>query len=239
MTIFISKRQLCALALISAASAPAFAANIEAKVTGTIIPSACFPSISGGGVFHFGKIHASSLSSTDYTALERKILSFNITCDSPAKVVIDFLNGRPGTLAGSTESGPDNVGSSPVTLFDWPGMPVTGLGLTTNGAKIGGYGIVLSHQKADGKDTFYTLSRDRGVTWSRSVGPGGFANAYNITVNELMGWNKIGSSTAGPAAIKVLAADLLLEAYINKASELDLIQPVYLDGLTTIELVYL
>ena len=42
-----------------------------------------------------------------------------------------------------------------------------------------------------------------------------------------------------PAAFKNLTINLTVQAYINKASELDLTKPVILDGLSTIELVYL
>jgi hypothetical protein len=50
---------------------------------------------------------------------------------------------------------------------------------------------------------------------------------------------KAWGSIPEPDAIKNVTIDLKVQAYINKASELDLTKPVILDGLTTLELIYL
>lgn len=42
-----------------------------------------------------------------------------------------------------------------------------------------------------------------------------------------------------PSAIKLLTAKLVIQAYLNKSVEMDLTQPIVLDGSTTLELVYL
>ena len=50
-------------------------------------------------------------------------------------------------------------------------------------------------------------------------------------------WAATGTTT--PIAFTTLTGKLGVQAYINKASELDLTKPIALDGLATLELVYL
>jgi hypothetical protein len=61
---------------------------------------------------------------------------------------------------------------------------------------------------------------------------------FNTVANvRYSSWATKGTTT--PIAFTTLAGKLGVQAYINKASELDLTKPVVLDGLTTLELVYL
>ncbi|MNW06548.1 hypothetical protein D3C71_2029760 [compost metagenome] len=50
-------------------------------------------------------------------------------------------------------------------------------------------------------------------------------------------WAATGTLT--PVAFKTLATTLEVQAFINKASELDITKPIQLDGLATLELIYL
>jgi len=122
------KKTICTLGLI-AVTATAYAADsVDVKVIGTISPAACAPTLGGGGTVDYGTIPANALAADDYTTLAVKTLSLSITCDASAKLAIHAVNGRPGTSAGVTETGPMNSGYAPVDLFSSSVTPVVGLG---------------------------------------------------------------------------------------------------------------
>ena len=220
-----------AVAIIAAGINIAFAESVDVKVIGTIIPAACTPALSGGGVVDYGNIKASTLSADDYTTLPGKEIDFSITCDALAKVAINAVNDRPGTMAGVTE-GYNGAAGTPVPLF---GGGVMGVGLGLDGtAKIGGYAIQFDPEKmtVDGGSVEGIKNGGAGSdSWTASSGfP--FSNAVRY-----LSWAKTGE--LAPVAFKVLAGKLAVEAYINKASELDLTHAVHLDGQTTLEVIYL
>jgi type 1 fimbria pilin len=226
-------KSIIALALMAATSAPALAESIDVKVIGTIAPVACTPTLSGGGVIDYGNIPTNSLSQTAYTTLAVKQIDFAITCDAPAKVALKALNGRPGTIAGATE-GAGGFANSPVNLFI-PGRTFFASGLGMAGQKkIGGFSIRLPNEQVsvDGKKVD-TLSTKSSGEWFVN-NDGDIAKDTYVKMNT---WAKPGTVT--PLAFTTMAGKLDVQAYINKASELDLTQPITLDGLTTIELVYL
>ncbi|MBH1930374.1 DUF1120 domain-containing protein [Serratia rubidaea] len=228
------QQSVCALAVLAATTLPAMAAStVDVRVIGTITPAACSPTLSGGGTIDYGAINPTTLSAADYTVLEEKQIDFAITCDAPAKVAIKAINGRPGTAAGSTE-GPGGFGGSPVPLLGDSGNRVVGLGLDGT-AKIGGYAVAVKAGTvtADGTVVASVQSLDNGTTWMAS--PAGSLGAYGSVL--LSSWATGGTTT--PIAFENLAGKLAVQAYLNHASELDLTKPVALDGLTTIELVYL
>lgn len=59
----------------------------------------------------------------------------------------------------------------------------------------------------------------------------------NDSAVRYISWGDQGSSVVKP--FTTMNGKLLVQGYINKASELDLSKPVQLDGMTTLELVYL
>lgn len=221
-----------ALAMISV-TASAFAADsVDVKVIGTISPVACTPTLSGGGTIDYGTIKANTLAADAYTVLDEKTLDFSITCDAPAKVAIKAINGRPGSAVSAESEGAGGAARSPVTLFGDTATYSAGLGLDGT-AKIGGYGLrIQDGLTADGT----AVSRIfRGVSSSWSDNPTG--DVYGSSVVRQLTWSAAGSTD--PVAFKTLAGKLGVQAYLNKASELDLTKEVKLDGLSTIELVYL
>ncbi|WP_454889492.1 DUF1120 domain-containing protein [Serratia quinivorans] len=231
------KKTLLATLLAAGAvfcASSAFAADsVDLKVIGTITPVACTPTLSGGGTVDYGTIKADTLKADAYTVLPIKSLDFAITCDGNAKLALRGINGRIGSLAGATEgvSGFGNIDSG---VFGAGVGGNAGLGLTSDNKKIGGYAarVTTASVKADNiaVDTIYR--NDPADNW--------FANSSGLFMNSSnrqISWATTG--TVVPVAFKTLAGTLEVQAFINKSSELDITKPIKLDGLTTIELVYL
>jgi type 1 fimbria pilin len=216
----------------------AFAADsVDVKVIGTISPVACTPTLSGGGTVDYGTIKSDTLKADDYTVLPVKSLDFAITCDGNAKVAVKAINGRMGTAAGGTE---DAKGSTKPPVALTIGGNSFGLGLAGT-KKIGGYALQTSNLTYDGKTAvaIYNSADWAADTWiSYAGGPGDKGVLININ-SPVLKESVAATGTLVPIAFKNLAGKLEVQAYINKGSELDLTKPIQLDGLTTLELVYL
>lgn len=230
-----NKRQMttCVLALLAITSLPTQAKNIEIKVAGTITPSGCTPTLSGGGSVDYGTMASDTLTFDAYTVLDRKSLDLTIVCDAPVKLALETKNGRPNTLAGvDSEDAKSGAGVSPIKTIGWlKEAAVVGLGLSGS-AHIGGYVISAGGISADGSSGQLIVRDGRSGVWAS-----GGTNLYGIGVKRQISWKK--GDVAEPAAFQTLTISLNVQAYINKASELDLTKAVVLDGLSTIELVYL
>ncbi|MGO3587274.1 MAG: DUF1120 domain-containing protein [Serratia liquefaciens] len=230
----------CALAVLTIISLPSYAKDIEVKVAGTITPSGCTPTLSGDGAIDYGVIKSDSLTLDAYTTLEQKDLVLTITCDAPVKLALEAKNGRPNTLAGvATEDAISGAALAPVgSLTGMFGVPeVVGLGLS-NSARIGGYWIRASIMTADGTSAGVgTLKRDGSSGKWTNISNDSANNLYSIGFKRQISWSR--GAMREPEAFKNVTINLRVLTYINKASELDLTKPVILDGLTTLELVYL
>lgn len=226
---------LAATTLFSATTS--FAADgVELKVIGSIIPAACTPALSGGGSVNYGDMKADTLKQDDYTVLAEKTLDFSITCDAKAKVAVKVINGRLDTLAGSTENPLSGAGKVPTGVTLTTGDAAYGLGLAGT-AKIGGYGIALSTPLADGTavDSIYKSADASVTTWTKGATKSSLTTSNDALT--LTSW--AASGTLLPTALTTLAGKLSVQAYINKTSALDMTQSIKLDGLATLEVVYL
>ncbi|KFK95644.1 hypothetical protein IV04_02555 [Serratia sp. Ag1] len=233
------QKTLCSLALIASTTLPALAADsVEVKVIGTIKPVACTPSIAGGGVMDFGVIDYNELKKDDYTVIGDRTADFTITCNAPTKLAIQAINNRKGTLAGATENvaGASMLSSVSPTLKFWGASTYYAVGLgTSDGAKIGGYSIrIADTSEADGVKVDNLYSLNQGSTWAYTVG---YPGLYSYVANTYTSWAEKGKTT--PIAFERYAGKLEIFAYVNKASELNVNQPITLNGSTTLELVYL
>lgn len=223
------QKTVLALALVS--SSMSALAAFDLRVIGTIAPTACTPTLGGGGTIDYGTIAMSTLSATDYTVLPEKTLSISISCDAPAKVALMGDSGRPGSLAGSSEYS-FGQGPAPLNLNDVIFPAVVGLGLHGT-EQIGGYGVWLDNVILDGVASV-TMSKTTGATTWIDASWGNLFDAY---YSRLLSFGV--SPATGPVAFEEMVGEIEVQAYINKTSELDLTTPVTLDGLTTIDLVYL
>ena len=224
----------CTMVTLLATALTAKAADV--RVTGTILPVACTPTISGGGVMNYGNINANALSPTDYTVLDEMTAGFSIICDAPTKVALRAVNGRPGSAAGSTgDGGGQGDGRAPVDIFGMAHVGVVGLGLD-NQTKVGGYGIRITPGKTQADARAVDSLHTQRITnvWLKNDYSGDLYDPYATRINS---WGATGSTL--PIPFTTLTGELSVQAYLNKRSELDLSKPIALNGLTTIDMVYL
>jgi hypothetical protein len=227
------KKTACALAVLATTSTAVMAESIDVKVIGTITPTACKPTLTGGGTIDYGTINPNTLKKDEFTVLAEKQIDFAITCDAPAKVAIAAKSGR-GESAVNIKDGKLTVISTNNALFGVGNTHAAGLGL--DGAKgVGGYSLRLQAgtMKADGKNVDSIQSHGNTTSWVKTE----YGILFNQSSQRYASWAATGTLT--PIAFTTLSGKLGAQAYINKASELDLTKPVKLDGLTTLELVYL
>ncbi|EJL85158.1 DUF1120 domain-containing protein [Pantoea sp. GM01] len=229
----LTKIACTALALTSIA-APAVANSVDVNVTGRLVPVACTPSVVGGGIVNYGTIKAADLNSADgYTILSGHTLDFSIACDSPTRIALKAINGRTDTLVGENDG--ENGAPAPpeVQIFGLRGLTSVGLGLDGT-RRIGGYALNMTSPMVDGVTA--TSIMQNGATWTVGLNAllyGGGASP------RIWSWMDNGSPTVTPSALENFNASLHLVAFINKPSELDTTKPIVLNGLTTLEVIYL
>ncbi len=212
----------------------AFAADsIDLKVIGTIEPSACIPTLTGGAIIDYGTIKNSAIAKDDYTALPVKTLTFSINCQAPTKVALKSTDlQKESAVIPVGQTGLDGKTYTDASYY------IAGLG-ADNGKNVGGYGMIMvgSDITIDGTITpGIIFSGDNGAMWgggTSQLGAWMSAGSYNY----IYSFSNDGEKT--PLALTTLTGTLKTQAYINKGSELDLTQAVHLNGQTTIELYYL
>ncbi|MCU1740357.1 MULTISPECIES: DUF1120 domain-containing protein [unclassified Pseudomonas] len=207
-------------ALLAALGGNANAADLLVK--GTIVPASCTLSLHNGGVVDFGKIRAADLGLNAYTALQPRGVPFAVNCDGGTRVGVKALDNRssskiPGILQSAL--GPDYS-----DVYNY------GLGTTAGGQRIGGYALSVTDSVADFPLVNTIVSTNNGLNWNR--GNGALGQYQNI-----MSWS--GFLATHPASVQRVSGTLEVKAVINKTSDLDVTQELYLDGLATLELRYL
>lgn len=233
------KKTACALAVLATTSTAVMAESIDVKVIGTITPTACKPTLTGGGTIDYGVIPPASLKKDTFTVLDEKQVDFNITCDAPAKVAIHAIGSKPNTSTDIGNGGEIGYNSFDGEIFGVKKVNVDGLGLTDNGKKIGGYGLRLvpGAYTVDGNKADTIRRKSPTEKWESSAAFDGGSIFTNVSKDMQLSWAEAGQ--LAPTAFTTVAGKLGVQAYITKTSELDLTKPVKLDGLTTLELVYL
>jgi hypothetical protein len=233
------QKSLLALAVMATTALNVQAAsNVDVKVIGRIDPGTCTPTLSGGGTIDYGAMSPSTLAATGYTLLAEKQLDFAIACTAPSKVAVKVVNGRPNTTAGVSE-GVSGFANAPtgVSLFGVANVGTAGLG-ESNGVKVGGYGvrIVPTGVIADTNPVVAVNASLSAATpsWSAASSTGGLVDSTNTRGTS---WAATGTTT--PIAFTNLSGKLGVQAYLNEKSAFNLATTVQLDGLSTLELVYL
>ncbi|KJV48871.1 hypothetical protein VH86_08430 [Pantoea sp. BL1] len=231
------QKSLLALAVMATTALNVQAAsNVDVKVIGRIDPGTCTPTLSGGGTIDYGTMSPSTLAASGYTVLPEKQLDFEIACTAPSKVAVKVVNGRPSTVAGANE-GASGFASAPggANIFGTASVVVAGLG-ESNGVKVGGYGIRIATGTviADTKSVD-TLRTENIVSpaWSK------YDLGSMLAAASVRGMTWAATGTTAPIAFTNLSGKLGVQAYLNQRSAFDLTNTVQLDGLSTLELVYL
>ena len=226
---------LLAAGAVVCASSVFAADSVDLKVIGTITPVACTPTLSGGGTVDYGTIKADTLKADDYTVLPVKSLDFAITCDGNAKVAVNAFSGRMGTTVGDAEAtnGASTIPAGISLLGSDTIVQAFGLGLDGT-KKIGGYRMRfnITSAKADGVVVDAIYRSGPTGTWVKAINGSLVSKSFTQP-----SWAATGTLT--PVAFKTLSTTLDVQAFINKASELDITKPIQLDGLATLELIYL
>jgi type 1 fimbria pilin len=131
------------LMLLTCATAHA-ASTVDLTVRGLIVPSACTPNLSGGGVIDHGKISAKDLRPDNPTHIGKNVMTIAVVCDGATSFALNAIDNR----ADSAIMG---------TLF--------GLGFINGTQKLGWFGLMLQNAVADGVQVETIASGDGGNTW--------------------------------------------------------------------------
>jgi hypothetical protein len=200
---------LFATLLITGTGTAFAASSVDLTVRGLITPSACEPTLSGGGNVEIGKISAKDLKVDENTQLADQALQLTVTCDAATLMAIEPKDNRAGSASEVDDA-------------------AFGLGLVNGNEKLGFFAMVVESAVADGADVGPIASRDGGLTWTRLM----FLINNGIT-------SVANSTTVAPVPVQSLVADLTITPHIAPASSLTLTEEVPIDGSATLTVKYL
>lgn len=200
---------LIATLLLTGAGTALAASSVDLTVRGLITPSACEPTLSGGGNVEIGKISAKDLNAATETPLADHPLQLTVTCDAATLMAIEPKDNRAGSASVVDDA-------------------AFGLGLVNGAEKLGYFAMTMTSAVADGVDVGPIASRDNGLTWTRLVA---LINNGITSVAD--------STTVAPVPVQSLVADLTVSPFIAPANSLTLTEEVPIDGSTTLTVKYL
>lgn len=204
-----------ALAAVVALPLHASAQSAELRVTGTITPSACTPSVDAS--VNYGSITRASLKDSAPTQLTAKTARLDISCGAAAVSAVNIKDQVPTSVVdGLTVDG--NQGS------------VFGLGMS-GGKAVGNYAITLSGAK-DQKS-----GQSLNILTSSTADVDGFANPSSIKPVITGNYYAFTDGTK-PGAYAKVSSTLTVTGAIRPASELPS-GDVSLAGVAVVELVML
>lgn len=207
------KQNIFAVAsLMSCVSWCLAADSIDLKVTGSIIPISCTPTIIGGDTVDYGSIPANSLTNEVIgNALALKTVVLSIQCGSPIRLAISAHDKRPPVI--NTQTGEAQYGFAEV-----------------KGKKIGSY-LLSFYPKTITGDSMPSgvLESTDATTWAILPGNALMKPTAYYTL----------ATGAAPSAYKTHNFTIDINPRLLRASDLPLTQEIKLDGLTTFEIKYL
>ncbi|EIK97816.1 hypothetical protein PMM47T1_04869 [Pseudomonas sp. M47T1] len=212
------KHLMATVVLASVASSALAASSVDLAVTGSIVPTACTPTLSLGDTSY--RISSADLNLDDLTNIrEHKYQTLNINCQAPTLFGIRGIDNRAGSVGNG-----------------WYQSPY-GLGLTPAGEKIGSHMItvIMSRSTIDGKPAFVTVGSPDGSTWY----PSETTDRSIRNDGQLLGFTDTPGVTTGPIPVKDAALGLDQFLLINAANSMTLNEEVPLDGSAILEVVYL
>ncbi|MGR3888114.1 DUF1120 domain-containing protein [Pseudomonas sp. 1152_12] len=196
--------------LMLAAASTAFAASsTDLTVKGLIVPSACVPGLTNGGVVDYGKVSAKDLNADKSTSLPIQILQFTLDCDAETLVAMEAKDNREGS-----DSNNDFM--------------EFGLGMINGTEKLGGMELKLFNPLSNGASISTIGSYDNGANWSSERQ----LMRDNILAPAATGVN-------APIPVQQWTADLHVMPFIAKTSGLTLTNEVAIDGSVTLIVRYL
>jgi hypothetical protein len=194
------------------------ASTVDLSVKGVVIPTACTPQLSSGGLIDYGKISQQDLNVDKGTRLPVKYLQVSVGCNGPSRFALRMRDNRDGSAMVNSEI-------------------YYGLGLDNSGNRIGLYSLTFDPRQTvvDSSAMIYgTESTTDGLAWRTAN-----LNPIDIGANSYLGFTDTEGSTTGPSQIQELISTVKVEAVINAKQNLDLSTDILLDGSATMEVVYL
>ncbi|WP_171956352.1 DUF1120 domain-containing protein [Stenotrophomonas maltophilia] len=198
--------------------APAASAEKQLELVAAVVPGACVPTFSNGGVVDLGSYSPEQLNANTGTRLPPKSIQVAVQCDAPTLFALAMQDSREGT-------------STVDSAYFY------GLGLSGESQKIGAYNLVVDPSlfSGDGFPTLYrTDSTTSGVAWSTSR-----SDAALISSTGYVGFSDISGSSSGPVPIQSLSGTLTVEATIAPTRSLNIRNVINIDGLASFEIIYL
>ena len=214
----INRTALPALLLALSAAPAQAASSIDLSVLGRIIPTACTPLLSAGGVIDYGKISHQDLNLEQGTRLPVKTLTVGIACTGTVRFALRMRDNRDGSAMVDSEI-------------------YYGLGFDISGNRLGVYSMTFDPRQTQAGNIaqiYGTESTTGGLAWRTSN-----LNPIDIGSRSYLGFTNVEGSVSGPAAIGVLLSTVTVQTVINARQNLDLSVDTPLDGSATLEVVYL
>ena len=228
-------------------------------VMSTLAAIACQPSLANGAVVDYGEIDHRRLHKGQPTVLEAKTIGFSIACDGKTKIAIKAFSNRPSTATdiegtegvnGSAKASSTLINAGigqnlPLGISNTPIPIVAGLGKASNGKNIGGYTMALPFSTVSINGTraaskFYANAvggPTSSTAWTRNTSIAQNGDTI-IPTNETYYSYATTTTATSPEAFNHLTGTIIIQAYITAVENLNLSQPIQLDGSATIELFY-
>ena len=206
--------------LLSLACAPSVlaASTVDLSVHGLIVPAACMPQLSSGGLIDYGKVAQQDLNLETSTRLPLKTLHVGIACNGPVRYALRMRDNRDGSAMVNSEI-------------------YYGLGFDSSGNRLGVYSMTFDPRQTQASNTaqiYGTESTTGGLAWRTSN-----LNPIDIGSRSYLGFTDVEGSVSGPTAIGTLGGNVTVQTVINARQNLDLSVETPLDGSATLEVVYL
>ena len=209
---------LSSLLLVASAETALAASAVDLSVQGLIIPAACLPQITNGGLIDYGKIARQDLNLETATRLPPRTLFIGVACNGPTRYALRMHDNRDGSAMVNSEI-------------------YYGLGFDSSGNRLGVYSMTFDPRQTQASNIgqiYGTESTTGGLAWRTSN-----LNPIDIGSRSYLGFTEVESSVSGPTAIGILGSTVTVQAVINARKNLDLSVETPLDGSATLEVVYL
>lgn len=211
---------------VALASTSAFADSTAVmKVKGTLTNSACTAELGNGGVIDYGYIRLGELSATTNNIIGQKQIPVSINCTAATKLGFTVTDNRGDS---NPQLPVDIAGNANQTVKYY----TYGVGKTTDGVKIGNYGMWMTDITADGK-TVDSIANNHdwpSTSWKKTGIPR--SDAFQTIAFAQTG-------TLTPMAITNATFNFNTNLVIRDTTTLAVTDDTALDGQNTLTLVYL
>ncbi|KLP53146.1 hypothetical protein ABR39_21260 [Enterobacter genomosp. O] len=211
---------------VALASTSAFADSTAVmKVKGTLTNSACTAELGNGGVIDYGYIRLGELSATTNNIIGQKQIPVSINCTAATKLGFTVTDNRGDS---NPQLPVDIAGNANQTVKYY----TYGVGKTTDGVKIGNYGMWMTDITADGK-TVDSIANNHdwpSTSWKKTGIPR--SDAFQTIAFATTG-------TTTPLAITNATFNFNTNLVIRDTTTLAVTDDTALDGQNTLTLVYL